>query len=202
MILVVAVIAGLAAGFIRAKISQRPYQPQSLKFIWLVVVALAAQWLAFGFHPTRTVIPDLYASLILVLSQFLLLIFAWENRKVPGFWLLGTGLLLNLAVILSNGGWMPISPDTVRWLTRDAAPDAWQVGERLAFGKDKVLLIENTRLWFLSDHLRTPDALFYRSAFSLGDVVIAIGAIWLLWCMGGPRLTNGQKEKSYDQQSK
>lgn len=195
MILVAAVIIGLAAGLVRAKIAKRSYQPQSLKFIGLVVIALVAQWIAFGFHPTRTVIPDLYASLVLVLSQLVLLVFAWKNRKVPGFWLLGAGLLLNLVVILLNGGWMPISPDTVRWLAPDAAPDAWQVGQRLGFGKDMVLLVENTRLWILSDHLRPPDGFFYRFAFSLGDVVIAIGAIWLLWRVSDPVQSNEEKEK-------
>lgn len=194
MILIAAVLIGLAAGVIRARVTKRPYQPQSLKLIGLVLVALAAQWIVFGFHPTRTVIPDLYASLILVLSQFVLLIFAWENRKVAGFWLLGAGLLLNLAVILLNGGWMPISPDTVRWLAPDAAPDAWQIGERLAYGKDKVLLVENTRSWILSDHFRTPDWFSYRVAFSAGDVVIAAGAAWLLWSIGGPKRTIDQEE--------
>jgi hypothetical protein len=190
MILVVAVVIGLAAGIIRARITQRPYQPPSLKFIGLVLVALLAQWIVLGFHPTRVIVPDLYASLVLVLSQLALLAFVWVNRKTSGFWLLGAGLLLNLAVILLNGGWMPISPDTVRWLAPNAAPDAWQIGERLAFGKDKVLLVENTRLWFFSDRLRAPDWLSYRFAFSLGDVVIALGAVWLLWSAGGRKHTN------------
>lgn len=187
MILVAAVIIGLAAGIIRARATKRPFQPQPLKLIWLVIVALAAQWTVLGFHPTRTVIPDVYASLVLVLSQFLLLIFAWKNRKVSGFWLMGLGLFLNLTVILLNGGWMPISPDTVRWLAPDATPDAWQVGERLAYGKDIVLKVENTRLWILSDHFRSPDWLSYRVAFSAGDVVIAVGVFWLLWSAGGSR---------------
>lgn len=193
MILVVAVIIGLAAGLIRARITKRPYQPPPLKFIWLVLVALLAQWIVFGFRPSREIVPDLYASYVFVLSQFLLLVFAWANRRTPGFWLLGAGLLLNLTVILLNGGWMPISPDTVRWLAPDAAPGAWQIGERLAYGKDKVLLVENTRVWILSDQLRSPDWLSYRFAFSLGDIAIAVGAMWLLWWIGGRKHTNEQK---------
>jgi len=186
MLLLIAVVIGLAAGLIRAKIARRPYQPQSLQLIWLVFIALFAQWIVFGFKLSSTAVPDGFASFVLVLSQFLLLIFAGENRKVPGFWLLGVGLVLNLVVILLNGGWMPISPETVHWLVPDAPPDSWKIGARLGHGKDKVLLIEDTRLWILSDQLRTPDWFFYRTAFSVGDVAIALGAIWLLWCVGGP----------------
>lgn len=201
MILLIAVIVGLAAGFIRAVLARRPYQPQSLQFIWLVFVALFAQWLVFGFKSSSTAIPDEFASIILVLSQFLLLIFAWKNRKVPGFWLLGVGLVLNLAVIIFNRGWMPISPETVRWLAPDAPPGTWQIGERLALGKDKVLLFKDTRLWILSDHLRTPGWFMFRTAYSIGDVLIAMGAIWLLWCVGGPINHPQEKEEHDDSQA-
>lgn len=196
MILIAAVIVGLGAGFIRATLAKRTYQPHQLNYIWLVLVALFAQWTVFGFAFGRKIIPDSIASIVLVLSQLLLLFFAWENRKVPGFWLLGLGLLLNLAVILLNGGWMPISPDTVRWLVPDAPEGSWQIGARLAGGKDKVILVEQTRVWFLSDHLRTPAWFFDRVAFSIGDVVIAMGAFWLLWSVGGRERSINKKEIS------
>lgn len=197
MILVAGVIIGLIAGFIRATLAKRTYQPQNLNFIWLVFIALFAQWMVFGFVPGSKAIPDNLASLILVLSQLILLIFAWENRRVSGFWLLGLGTLLNLAVIIANRGWMPISPETVGWLAPDLPEGSWQIGTRLAGGKDKVLLIEHTRLWILSDHLRTPNWFFDRIAFSIGDVIIAIGAFWLTFSMGGP---SGQRLDKEDKQ--
>jgi hypothetical protein len=40
---------------------------------------------------------------------------------------------------------------------------------------------------FLSDYYTLPDWLHYPVAFSLGDVLIAVGAFWLLWSLGGPR---------------
>lgn len=185
MILLAAVIAGLLAGLIRARYGKRPYQPYNMRFAWLVLVAIFPQWLVFTLPATRSLIPDTVASVTLVLSQIILLGFAWLNRRTPGFWLLGLGLVMNLAVIAANGGFMPISPETVRWLIPDTPEGTWKIGERLGTGKDIVLLIEDTKLFFLSDRFRTADNPYYRVAFSAGDVVIALGAFWLLWSMGG-----------------
>ncbi len=194
MILLTAVIAGLTVGLIRARINHRPYQPFRLRYAWLVLAALILQWFAFTFPPTRSTLPDEVASVSLVLSQSILLVFAWFNRKTPGFWLLGVGLSLNLLVITLNGGFMPISPETVRWLVPDAPEGAWQVGERFGYGKDIVLPVEQTKLQFLSDRFRTPDSPHYRVAFSAGDVLIAAGAFWLLWSVGAAT-TEAEKEE-------
>lgn len=185
MILLAAVIAGLTFGLIRAKVGNRPYRPFSMRWGWMVLVALIIQWLAFGLPLTRAIYADEAASISLVLSQFILLIFAWFNRKIPGFWLLITGLVLNLLVISLNGGFMPISPETTHWLRGDSISAGWEVGERLGTGKDIVLPVEQTKLEFLSDRFRTPDNPYYRVAFSAGDVLIALGAFWLLWSVGG-----------------
>lgn len=80
---------------------------------------------------------------------------------------------------------MPISPETVQWLLPDAPANSWQIGERLGFGKDIVLEKGDTILWFLSDRIRTPLGIGYKVAFSLGDVLIALGAFWLFWSIGG-----------------
>jgi hypothetical protein len=113
------------------------------------------------------------------------LVFAWLNRKQPGFWLLGGGLFLNFIVILSNGGFMPITPEAVRKIYQEAPETSWQIGNRLGNGKDIVLPAAATRLWFLSDRFLITSWTFTRVAFSLGDVLIALGAFWLLWGLGG-----------------
>ena len=48
----------------------------------------------------------------LPLSLVIFLMFVWVNRGLAGMPILLAGLVLNLLVISSNGGWMPISPTT------------------------------------------------------------------------------------------
>lgn len=185
MILLVAVAAGLLSGLLRAQFGKRKYSPFPLRLTWVVLGAMAAQWVIFTLPVTRSSLPETAVRWIFVLSQFALLLFGWANRKYPGFWLLSVGLFLNFLVITLNGGLMPITPETVQWLRPDAAEGSWQIGERLGYGKDIVLPRGETILWILSDHFRSFPGASYRVAFSPGDVLIALGAFWLLWSSGG-----------------
>jgi hypothetical protein len=184
MILLPAIVAGLLAGLARARHRNEHLKSPDLRLIWLVPIAFLPQWLAFNLPVTRRLTTDSLAAAALVSSQALLLVFAWYNRKQPGFWALGVGLALNLTVITLNGGLMPVSPEVVAELLPDTPVDAWQVGERV--GWNSVLPVTDTRLWWLSDHLLLPAWFPLRKALSIGDVLIAAGAFWYLWALGGP----------------
>lgn len=123
--------------------------------------------------------------MVLVGSQVLLLLFAVFNYRQPGFKLLCLGLSLNLIVIGMNGGWMPISPQVIKRLVPGLPIDTWQVGERFGTSKDKILSLDDTYLWWLSDWLVLPHWIPYPVAFSIGDVILSVGAFFFLWSLGG-----------------
>lgn len=186
MILLFAVICGFLAGLIRAWIGKRTYASISLKAIWLVFLAFLPQFFAFSFIPTSRLIPDDWIPVILLGSQLALFIFVWLNRYQAGFILLGLGLLFNFLVISFNGGMMPISPETATTLVQPGANVVLQAGRRAGLTKDIILPSEETKLAFLADRFTLPDWLPYKTAFSIGDILISLGTFWLLWKLGGP----------------
>lgn len=181
MILLGAFLVGLIATFLRALILRRELHPFNVRWMGLLFVAFLPQLFAFVL-PTRFEIPDFWASLALISSQIGLLLFALANFSLPGFPLLALGLASNLLVILVNGGWMPISPEMVQRVLPHVSPEDWQIGARLGTGKDIVLPVAQTRLWFLSD-IFFFDYGWNRAAFSPGDVVVALGGIRALWAL-------------------
>lgn len=196
ILLVSAALLGCAAGILRARIGRHPYAVPNLRLAWLVLLAFLPQFFAFLLPATRSALPRGWVSVALVSSQVFLLIFAGLNLRRPGFSLLAAGLVLNLTVILLNGGLMPISPETIQTLFPTLPAGSWELGQRFGTGKDVVLLSQATRLWFLSDHLWLPGWIPYRAAFSPGDVLIAGGAFWLLFASG--RISLYQEEVSLE----
>jgi hypothetical protein len=172
-------------GLLRARLMNRSFQLPEIRWMWLVSVAIIPQILAFYLPATGQFFPKEAASVALVSSQLGLCLFVWMNRRTPAFWILGLGLLLNLTVILANGGLMPVSPETIMRLMPDLPAESWQIGERFGRSKDIVLLPSQTLFPWLSDRFVTPSWYPQSAAYSLGDVVIAFGAFYLLWQAGG-----------------
>ncbi len=179
MILSLAVIAGVGLGLLSAALEGERYQPVQPSHLWLILVGALPQVLAFYLPATRERIPESWIPFGMISSMLILLVFVWLNRQKRGMWILGLGLILNLLVISLNGGWMPISPETL--ISQGAADGSWELGFRHGYSKDMVLLPADTHLWFLSDVLTLPRWLPIRVAFSIGDVLIAAGVIFILY---------------------
>ena len=179
MILLLAVLVGLFVGLGRAYRCKQPYTAPSLEAIWLAVVAFLPQLFIAYMPATRQILNDGLASLSLLGSLALFFVFAWFNRRLPGMPILIFGLLLNFVVIVANGGWMPISLHTANLLTGKDVLQFVNLGSR--FGEKDILLpAQNIHLEFLADRFLFPAWLPYKVAFSLGDVLISVGAFWLL----------------------
>jgi hypothetical protein len=93
------------------------------------------------------------------------------------------GLICNFLVILCNGGWMPISLETLHRMLPSRPVEIWTNGSRLGFTKDRIIPPADTQLVWLSDRFTLPPGLPQNIAFSLGDIFISFGAFFLLWSL-------------------
>jgi hypothetical protein len=116
----------------------------------------------------------LQAALIVYVSgqstwQMVLLLL---NHHVPGANVFALGIILNTTVMVANGGWMPVTPETQRFVHPDRPVE---VGAKPPSSKNIVLLRSETKLWFLSDIIRVTLP-WRRNAISIGDVLLIVGA--------------------------
>ncbi len=106
-------------------------------------------------------------------SLCLLLVALAANRHIPGVKLLTFGFLLNFIAIAVNGGYMPASLSALQ-NTRLPLLQPGQVwSNSIGMGPD-------TRLAFLGDIFAIPKQVPFSNVFSIGDVLITLGAIYLI----------------------
>jgi len=179
MILALAVALGLIASLIRHR-GRAAHQIAAipLRSAWLAMLAVVLQWPLLQ-APGGAVQHIRTQQVVFLLSYVLLSLFVWRNRRLAGIQIVGLGVILNLLVILANGGLMPITPETLAQLNPGTTPGQWLPGTHYGYSKD-ILLQSEARLWVLSDILVLPRPFPWPTAFSLGDLFIAIGIIVLL----------------------
>jgi hypothetical protein len=142
---------------------------------WAAIVALALQILIISIVPFAD--PTLLAAGHL-LSYVFIGIFVFANRSQHGVWLLGAGWGCNLLAIAANGGIMPTASAVVASSARRVAGNEFINSRTLAHPK----------LQFLGDVFAIPRSWPLHNVFSVGDVLIAIGAFVLLHSICGSRL--------------
>lgn len=183
MILTVAILIGLVATLLRARLYRRSLKLVQLRWEWLVFIAVIPQLLVFQIRAVSRLIPESVVPTILILSMVGLLAFAVANMYAPGLWAMVFGLVSNLVVICLNKGWMPISPETILRVRPDLTMAAITIGARVGISKDRILAATETNMGWLSDCLILPGWFPYKFAFSIGDVFISIGVLLLLWSL-------------------
>jgi hypothetical protein len=181
VILLTAVVAGALTGWGYARWKGRTWHPPVFRSVWLVLLGFLPQLAAFYLPFTRRLLPDEIALASLVSSQLVLLVFTLVNVHLPGMWLLAFGLGCNLAVIMANGGFMPLTVDAAAKLVNPSILNSLTIGERISNASKDILWPESRILLpWLADRFVPPSFIPYRFAFSLGDVFVAAGAFWML----------------------
>jgi hypothetical protein len=120
------------------------------------------------FVPGQTI----FQMATLILSQLALIFLILLNHRLSGAKIFALGIALNTAVMVANGGWMPVTPETARFVHPDR-PVATQTKPQAS--KNIILPRSETNLWILSDII--PVTLpWRRNAVSIGDILLIIGA--------------------------
>ncbi|MBC7093637.1 DUF5317 domain-containing protein [Candidatus Bipolaricaulota bacterium] len=175
MVLLWAVVIGVLVGFLRRG-SLAHLAQLRLRGLWLIVMALVIQVLIFPLGSAGPLV-TVGTTWLHLTSYLFLLVFTGLNRRYPEILVMGAGLLLNLIAIAANGGYMPASAEALRQAGLAGVAAALEQGTRQG---NIVLMGPKTRLNFLGDFLYLPAAVPLSSAFSIGDVVLAVGFVLLL----------------------
>ena len=148
---------------------------------WLIA-ALVVQILILavldGGDPT--LLGATYVATFLVAGTFI-----WVNRRVPGVLLLGLGGALNAIVITANGGVMPARPGALEAAGRPLVEDGFRNSTALA----------DPHLPWLGDTFAMPSWMPLANVFSIGDVIIVIGAAVLLHVTCGSCLADSRRRR-------
>jgi Family of unknown function (DUF5317) len=139
-----------------------------LRAWWLFLAALGVQMVAFPFSFLPWTVDHRVASALWLVSYGLLVAGAVLNRRIRGVLIVAVGMGLNVTAIVANGGTMPVLPEAMR-----------------AAGGDHTTLNNSTatsspHLDWLVDRWAAPDWIPLANVFSVGDVLIAVGAAWIV----------------------
>jgi hypothetical protein len=143
---------------------------------WLLVVAIAVQVLIVSVIPGAGSAATHNAAH--VATYVLVGAFVIANRRIPWVWLIALGGALNFAAIAANGGVMPADPRAEAAAGLAAAP-----GEFVNSG-----VVADPHLAFLGDVFWVPSSWPVSNVFSVGDVLILVGALLAMHCLCGSRL--------------
>jgi len=147
-----------------------------LRWTGLLFTSLIIQLLIFPSFSVRPLFP--YGTTWLHgLSYVLILLWLLANLKKPPICLIGLGAVGNFIALAVNGGRMPTSAAALRAAGLSSTAD--HLVDHGTYG-NVVLMGKATRLNWLGDSLYLPRWIPLSTAFSIGDVLIFIGLVWLI----------------------
>jgi hypothetical protein len=139
-----------------------------LRSIWLFYLGFALQVVAFPFTFLPWQTGDTTATALWVASYCVLVAAAIRNRRIAGVLVVAVGMCSNLVAVLANGGHMPVRPEAMI-----AAGENYTVQANSA-------ALEQPHLPWLIDRWAAPDWVPMANVYSVGDVIIALGAMTIV----------------------
>lgn len=150
-------------------------------------LAPGLHWLRWGFLAFAAQIALIYGvgsseqgrawlPLLLPAAHLLLLPFLLRNLSFWGIRLILLGLLLNLSVMVANGGLMPVDPGAVEAVGRQELQDL-QFGEPIPRSKNVLLEPDDIHLRDLSDTILLPLPKPFTRVVSAGDLFVLAGVV-------------------------
>ncbi len=176
MVLLWAILLGLLIGLVRHR-SLAYLAELKLRAGWLVLLAVLVQVLILPLGQNAQPIVTWGMEFLHIGSYLLLLLFAVLNYREKALWPMALGMLSNFIVITANGGHMPASLDALRAAGRAATVEKLLID---GVSGNVILMSETTKLNFLGDILWLPSWVPFANAFSVGDLLLGLGVIWLL----------------------
>ncbi|MFV2063053.1 MAG: DUF5317 domain-containing protein [Chloroflexota bacterium] len=170
MLLLYSIAAGLLLGRL---LGGRLGNLENLRFVWwqVALAGLAVQLVLFS-GPVEERIGSVGVP-IYVISTLAVMAALLRNMRFRGLVIIAVGAALNLIVVIANGGAMPSAPDA--WLALNGVAEV-----PVAHFSNSVLIGPGTWFPFLGDVFVWPRPLPLANVFSIGDVIIAVGAVVFL----------------------
>ncbi|MBO8171350.1 MAG: DUF5317 domain-containing protein [Bacillaceae bacterium] len=142
--------------------------------IWIVLL-FVIQLILFIVAAYNETVASWIPFWVIVFYIFLLFL-GWQNRHVPGFNLMLLGILLNMIVMLVNGGKMPVSVEAVA-MVKPETMDLLTSGAAIKHTP----MNDETNLWFLGDIIPLVSPYPNQKVISLGDVILNVGGFIFVW---------------------
>ncbi len=160
--LVAGIVVGLATGGRLSAIAE-------IRFRWapLIVVGFLGQVVLFS-DAVASRVGDA-GPILYVATTLLVVVAVLRNLDLPGLPLIVLGAACNMAAIITNGGFMPATPEALASLGK-TAPTIYS----------NSAVVASPNLPVLIDRFALPRWVPFANVFSVGDVLLAAGVFVLL----------------------
>jgi hypothetical protein len=147
-----------------------------LRHLWLIFAAFSIQLAVHLPVVTKQDFAQSAAPYLYPVAYYLLLLCFALNRHAPGVLWLAAGTASNLAVILANGGKMPVDGEALIAMGCRPFYEAFAAGRSLTH----TLIGTDTKLTWLADVFVGSPPFPKPTVFSVGDVLLAVGVFVLV----------------------